>query len=469
MESSGAPHPKRVGIYARLSLDDGTKESTQRQVADCEAYAGLREWTIADPPYVDRDLSGFSGVERPEFERMLRDLESGDLDGVVCWKFDRLTRRPRDLERVWSIVEDRGGVLASVTEFDTSTDAGPFMMRTIVGIAEMESKNTSRRVKRAKLQARTEGRPHHGGHRGFGHNRDGTPQDAEAALIQDAARRILSGAGVTTIAREWAERGITTPAGKAWAPTHLRRMLMQARLAGAREHSDGTWSASGAITPILDEATVRQLRNALSDPRRRTNHGRVNDALLTGILHCAECGSTLTTGKVRNRRMYGCRPRPDRPGCGRVSVSVALADAYIGESVLTALETPEVRAALDAPAGDRTTAVAAKLDADRVALERLAVDHYAHATISEAEYAAAREVLADRIAASETTLAKRTTSGQLRGVTDLRAEWARRDLDWRRQLVRLLVRSVRVDRARQPYNTWQPDRLSITPTYAAAD
>jgi DNA invertase Pin-like site-specific DNA recombinase len=469
VEPSVAPHPKRVGIYARLSLDDGTKESTQRQVADCEAFAGLREWPIADHRYVDRDLSGFSGVERPEFEQLLRDLESGDLDGVVCWKFDRLTRRPRDLERVWSIVEDRGGVLASVTEFDTSTDAGPFMMRTIVGIAEMESKNTSRRVKRAKLQARTEGRPHHGGHRGFGHHRDGTIRDTEAALIQDAAQRILNGAGVTTIAREWAQRSITTPAGKAWAPTHLRRMLMQARLAGAREHSDGTWSTSGAITPILDEATVRQLRNVLSDPRRRTNHGRVNDALLTGILHCAECGSTLTTGKVRNRRMYGCRPRPDRPGCGRVSVSVSLADDYIAESVLTALETPEVRAALDAPADDPTAAIGTQLDADRAALERLAVDHYAHATISEAEYAAAREVLAGRISAAEVMLSRRQTTNQLCGVTDLRAEWETRDLGWRRQLVRLLVRNIQVARARQPHNTWQPDRLTIQPTYAAAD
>jgi hypothetical protein len=196
----------------------------------------------------------------------------------------------------------------------------------------------------------------------------------------------------------------------------------------------------------------------------------VHDALLTGLLYCGECGQRMTTSGIRHRRMYQCRNRPERPGCGRVAVSASLADAEIAGAVLDTIDQPEVLAAIGARADDPSAALSEQLQRDRAALERLAVDHYT-GRLSEREFAAARPALLSQISDAEAALARNTSSrsiARLAGV-DVRSEWELRDHDWQRSVVRLLVARVDCARARQPYNTWQPDRLSVTATYGAAE
>ena len=115
------------GIYARLSDDkSGEQTATGRQIADCRKFAESRGLVVAEAHvYEDVDLSAFKQVRRPEFERLLEDLEAGLLAGVICWKLDRLTRSHRDFERLWEIMERRSAKLVSLHEqFDTSTPAG---------------------------------------------------------------------------------------------------------------------------------------------------------------------------------------------------------------------------------------------------------------------------------------------------------------------------------------------------------
>src|SRR5437773_11610702 len=107
----------KVGIYARLSQDrTGEQTATARQIADCRRLCELKEWQVAEPPYEDVDLSAYKEVARPEFERLLSDLDNGVIHGVVCWKVDRLVRSPREFERVFQILERSHATLASVHE-----------------------------------------------------------------------------------------------------------------------------------------------------------------------------------------------------------------------------------------------------------------------------------------------------------------------------------------------------------------
>jgi DNA invertase Pin-like site-specific DNA recombinase len=96
-----------------LSKDDGSKTSTERQVRECRAYAKGRGWSVARV-FVDRDLSGFTGVDRPEYEAMRSALSAGEADGVLAFKLDRLGRRVHHVAALIAEADERGAFVAGV-------------------------------------------------------------------------------------------------------------------------------------------------------------------------------------------------------------------------------------------------------------------------------------------------------------------------------------------------------------------
>lgn len=87
----------RVGIYTRLSIDDGTNEEsvsidTQRKILT--DFVTSKGWQIAKI-YVDDGFSG-GNFERPDFKRMIQDIENKEIDCVVTKDLSRLGRNYLD-------------------------------------------------------------------------------------------------------------------------------------------------------------------------------------------------------------------------------------------------------------------------------------------------------------------------------------------------------------------------------------
>ena len=89
----------RAAIYLRISLDaamDGLAIDRQRQ--DCEALAEQRGWDVVHT-YVDQSISASKkDVDRPDYDAMVASFERGEIDAIICWDLDRLTRQPWQLE-----------------------------------------------------------------------------------------------------------------------------------------------------------------------------------------------------------------------------------------------------------------------------------------------------------------------------------------------------------------------------------
>lgn len=85
--------PQAAAIYCRISHDpSGERLGVQRQEDDCRAEASRRNWGLAGV-YVDDDRSAFNTRKpRPEYQRLLADIQAGEIDGVMIWRLDRLHR-----------------------------------------------------------------------------------------------------------------------------------------------------------------------------------------------------------------------------------------------------------------------------------------------------------------------------------------------------------------------------------------
>src|SRR5699024_9514765 len=148
---------RRAGIYARISKDDGSALGVGRQIEDCTAEAGRRGWTVGDQ-FIDNNVSASKVKPRPEYTRMIEAVERGDIDAVVVWDVDRLTRKPAELETFIDLADRHGLSLASVGgEIDLSTPQGRLTARIKGSVARHEAEQMGRRIARKAEQTAREG------------------------------------------------------------------------------------------------------------------------------------------------------------------------------------------------------------------------------------------------------------------------------------------------------------------------
>jgi site-specific DNA recombinase len=99
----------RCAIYTRKSTEEGLDQEfnsldAQRESAEAFVLSQRREGWIALPELYDD--GGFTGanMERPALTRLLHAVEAGDLDCVVVYKVDRLSRSLLDFTRILSVL-----------------------------------------------------------------------------------------------------------------------------------------------------------------------------------------------------------------------------------------------------------------------------------------------------------------------------------------------------------------------------
>ena len=145
----------------RQSMKIGyTRVSTQDQKLELELQ--LDALTLHGCGQVYREKKSGKNKERPELEKMINQLRSGDT--VVVWKLDRLGRSLRDLIDLVAEFKERGVEFVSLQDgINTATPTGRFTFNVFASLAEFEREIIRERTKAglasAKARGRTGGRP----------------------------------------------------------------------------------------------------------------------------------------------------------------------------------------------------------------------------------------------------------------------------------------------------------------------
>jgi site-specific DNA recombinase len=464
-----------MGIYVRLSEVRPGEEpiSLETQEGDCSALARRKGWKVTKV-YTDAGRSAWSDKrDRPAFDRMLSDLEHGDLDGVVAWKQDRLGRRVAEVAALLDRCRQLDAIVATVTDgLDTTTPSGRMAAQVVAAAAELESANTSARVQRA-MQARAERGEPHGGPRPFGYRRVGKQlvvDEVEAAVIRECVARLSAGATVADVLRYLRETDIRTSTGKRWGRRSLVNSLTSARIAGLREHDgrevEATWQ------PIISHGERDEIR-ALLAPARTPQPRARSYYLSGGLAVCGKCGASLKgrswtapDGRARRRSQYACSGHTEHNSCGGIAISAEALDDFIASVVISRLSSDRLRRKLkaakdDAPMDDLYRRLR-KLDA--------AADDLASAFGAGELDRHAYKVAADRNAAE-----RRTVESQLRSRTGERSSvltgtpsteealiawWASATVQQRHALTAAVIDEIRVGPAIRG-KRFDPDRLVI--------
>jgi len=225
----------KVVAYIRVSTDEqaASGQSLQAQRTKLTAYADLFDLELVDV-IVDAGESAKS-LKRLGLQRALAMIRTGEAEGLLIAKLDRLTRSIVD----WQILIDdyfgerAGKQLFSVGDFiDTRTAAGRLVLNVLLSVAQWEREAIGERTKEVLQQKISRGERCGKVRFGFDLAEDGktlVPNTTETEAI--AVMQGLRGAGQSyrKIACEMGRRGIRTKEGNSlWSHTAVARILMRA-------------------------------------------------------------------------------------------------------------------------------------------------------------------------------------------------------------------------------------------------
>jgi hypothetical protein len=296
-----------------------------------------------------------------------------------------------------------------------------------------------------------------GGPRPYGYLPDRvTVNHEEGAFIADAARRVLAGESLRSVALDMNARGARTVTGKAWSAPLLKQVLRTARISGRREiYPDGeTSKGMGTIVatecwePIISPEESDRLRTLFAS-RASTRNTRAKH-LLTGLLTCGNCGGRMTglAWEKGDKYLYRCPSNGSawsRPTCGRLSVLMKHAHPVVRNVVLEALDSPEfwqrLRARVEVDPGVRQQV--AKDEQTLIDLAGL----MAAGDMSMAEWKTARDVVQARLDQGKALLARATNTNALaalEGAGDVVERWDALNVSQQRAVLAELLEQVTV-------------------------
>lgn len=97
----------RYRLYVRKSTDseDRQVQSLQDQVKVMQGIAKREGARLIGEPLTESRSAKLPN-NRPIFEELIQEIESGKIDAIVCWKLDRLSRNPTDSGRIQQLLQD---------------------------------------------------------------------------------------------------------------------------------------------------------------------------------------------------------------------------------------------------------------------------------------------------------------------------------------------------------------------------
>ena len=312
----------RCAIYTRKSSEEGLEQdfnSLDAQREACEAYVASQRhegWGVLPQMYDD---GGFSGAttERPALQRLLADVAAGQIDVVVVYKVDRLTRSLSDFAKIVEIFDKRQVSFVSVTQaFNTTTSMGRLTLNVLLSFAQFEREVTGERI-RDKIAASKRKGMWMGGQPPLGYDakdRKLVVNEAEAELVRHIFRRYRELKSVRLLKSELDEEGILSKVrlasggsrygGRPLARGALYLMLANRIYRGEIVHKGQSYP--GDHGSIVDEPLWNEVQQILSANRvdRETGASASEPSLLAGLAFDA-AGERLTpTHAVKKGTRY---------------------------------------------------------------------------------------------------------------------------------------------------------------------
>lgn len=335
----------RAALYCRLSSDDaylGESGSIQTQRALLTQYCKENSIPVYDV-YVDDGFSG-TNFERPDFKRMLADLENHKANLVIVKDLSRFGREYAQMGMyIENDFEDWNIRFISIGEnIDTLNGTDGILMPITNVINSQYAKECSLKTKQAHRALAKEGK-FIGSRAPFGYMKD--PNDRHhliideeaAAVVQDIFRMFCDGIGYVRMTKILREKKVLNPQAYFnknnpdyyksdywrqdfdWHATSIRAILNnpvylgqttfgRTKVKGRAKKKKVAVDESEWIVventhePLVDKEAWDLVHDIMKNRRRETKRGEIQ--MFAGLVKCADCGSALNVSYNSKKQKF---------------------------------------------------------------------------------------------------------------------------------------------------------------------
>ena len=335
----------KAGLYLRLSKDDDNSSesssiSTQRNIL--QEYAKAHN-IIIQGEYVDDGYSG-TNYDRPDFQRMIQDIEKGTINCVITKDLSRLGRNSAKTSDLLDEYFPSHGVryIAVIEGYDTlnltngTIMTAPFMLL----MNEMYARDISNKI-RTSFRVKMEKGEYIGSFAPYGYKKDiehGNKNhlviDCQVShIVQEIFQMAYEGYTPKAIADILNDKGVATPAvyrclsrpyldinsyskRKEWTSSIICKMLKNRVYLGHTQQGKTTkvsfkskdihannredWiEVKNTHEPLITDEIYNSVRTRCVARKNSPTKGFKN--IFSGIAKCADCGRNMTTAPSRKK------------------------------------------------------------------------------------------------------------------------------------------------------------------------
>lgn len=313
MKKSETKKTFRCAIYTRKSIAEGLdmdfntldaqREAGENYVASQKAEG----WSVISKHYDDGGFSG-GNMDRPALKELFEDIKNGEIDIVIVYKVDRLSRSIMDFAKIVELFEAHNVSFVSVTQhFNTKDSMGRLTLNILLSFAQFEREIISERI-RDKITASKKRGQWIGGLPilGFDINYGGRGvviNEVEAQTVREIfdiyiemqsmskTVEILNDRGIFN--KQWRTRKGKMRGGERFSKSTLARLLNNKKYIGKVDFKGEVYD--GDFGSIVSEEVfnkANEIIKANNFEKVRPQKNKYN-SLLLGKLYCAHCGTPM--------------------------------------------------------------------------------------------------------------------------------------------------------------------------------
>lgn len=296
----------RYIIYARKSTESEDRQSLSiaSQIIEMQEIAKREKLSVVK---IFQESKSAKEPGRPIFNEMLKFIEKGNAEGILCWKIDRLARNPVDEGLIkWMLQKE---TIAQIKTFDReyNPDDNVVIASIEFSMANQYIRDLSKNVKRGLAEKVRRGE--YPSYPPLGYI--GDPRTKRMIVLEEEARHIkeaflLYNTGkwsVQRIADHLQKKGLRTRRGGIIYKGTLHRTLLNPIYCGMFRWKEQLYN--GTHEPIISKRIFDEVQRKMF-PEKFLKREDKRKFAFRGLMVCGECGLKITAEIKKGHTYYRC-------------------------------------------------------------------------------------------------------------------------------------------------------------------